>query len=288
MNFTEWPLAVFTLMLQMLAGLTLIAETARWRNPAGADRSFAGSETMAFGLGAAAMLVSLGHLGNPLHSPFAIFHVASSWLSREILTSSLFVAALGGLALARRRQQFARLAPPLAALAGLAGLLAVWSMSRVYMLPTVPAWNTPATPLNFFGSTFLLGGLAAGGLAGWRADHPAGREQPAAGGWGLIALFVALGLAMKAVEIPFDLIAGATANARGESVLSLLAVLGWPLYAIRVVLPLAGAAIFIGGLLRRTAGQRISGGAVTGLAVALAGEMLGRLIFYSSHLLNGL
>jgi len=41
----------------------------------------------------------------------------------------------------------------------LLGLAAIYLMSQVYRLQTVPIWNTIATPLAFYGTTFLLGGV---------------------------------------------------------------------------------------------------------------------------------
>ena len=37
------------------------------------------------------------------------------------------------------------------------GVLLIVAMSGIYMIPTVPAWNTFYTPLSFFGSAVLLG-----------------------------------------------------------------------------------------------------------------------------------
>lgn len=51
---------------------------------------------------------------------------------------------------------------PLAVVTAITGLLLVFSMSMVYMLPTVPAWNSLATPVGFFTTTLLFGNVAVG------------------------------------------------------------------------------------------------------------------------------
>jgi DMSO reductase anchor subunit len=46
----------------------------------------------------------------------------------------------------------------LAAVTAVSALALVIVMGRAYMLPVVPAWNTPLTILSFFASSILLGG----------------------------------------------------------------------------------------------------------------------------------
>ena len=48
-----------------------------------------------------------------------------------------------------------------------AGLIAIYCMAMAYRLPAVPAWDSVLTPLSFFATAFLLGGIACGSLLGF-------------------------------------------------------------------------------------------------------------------------
>src|SRR5208282_3159384 len=99
---------------------------------------------------------SFAHLGTPMHSPFALFNLAHSWLSREILCTSIFLACLVALTVSRHVAAFRAFAGPVGVAAFLAGLVTVYVMSRVYTIVTVPAWNSPATLLDFVSAALLL------------------------------------------------------------------------------------------------------------------------------------
>lgn len=93
----ELPLLIFTLCLQGSVGVTLWLALGRQyavegRVPAhGALPAMAG----AFVLACVGLLASALHMGYPLNALNALRHVASSWLSREIVFASLYLAALG-------------------------------------------------------------------------------------------------------------------------------------------------------------------------------------------------
>lgn len=93
----ELPLLIFTLCLQGSVGVTVWLALGRQyavegRVPArGALPAMAG----AFVLACVGLLASALHMGYPLNALNALRHVASSWLSREIVFASLYLAALG-------------------------------------------------------------------------------------------------------------------------------------------------------------------------------------------------
>lgn len=79
---SEWTLVAFTLIAQALVGITLAAAAGRLR-----------VHPLAVLLpGLAAITVSTMHLGQPLRAWRAITNVRSSWLSREIVSWSAFLA----------------------------------------------------------------------------------------------------------------------------------------------------------------------------------------------------
>ena len=139
---SELPLVFFTLLSQMAAGIAIFS-------------LFSGPLTvptriMLGGLICISGFISLLHLGTPLNAWRAIFHLKKSWLSREILffglfgaswLLSLFMPGMGKVPLA------------------LSGIGFVYSMSQVYRLRSIPAWDSWCTNTEFFVTALLLGYL---------------------------------------------------------------------------------------------------------------------------------
>ena len=88
----ELPLLIFTLFLQGSVGVTL------WLALGDAQASSRNAllpAAGAFVLACLGLLASALHMGYPLNALNALRHVSSSWLSREIVFASLYLAALG-------------------------------------------------------------------------------------------------------------------------------------------------------------------------------------------------
>ncbi|MDR3538449.1 MAG: dimethyl sulfoxide reductase anchor subunit [Acetobacteraceae bacterium] len=288
----DWPLVVFTLLVQMAVGLVIVSELASLAGGAGAKHLLVHRDIASLVLGALGLLVSFAHLGSPMHSPYAILNLAHSWLSREILCTGLFLGCVFALTVARRVPAFAALSGLLATLAGLMGVVTVFAMSKVYAIVTVPAWNSPATFLNFLGSALLLGTLASGLLASfrWAGAGNAATSASLARVTLVLLLFVALGLAAKFVEIPFSLIGGMAENARGVSAVSAVLADGIGLFVLRIVLLVAGSALFVyvAVLAMRSGMAMLPAIGACAFLLTLAGEVLGRAEFFRMHVLFGL
>jgi anaerobic dimethyl sulfoxide reductase subunit C len=162
MNSNEWPLVFFTLLSQLsmgiiLAGLLIFLFLRNQELTSNTELKRLVT-FIAMACMGVALVLSFLHLAKPLHSVYALGNMGSSFLSREILLVSLFLLTL---AVAWTSLRFGIPSPAsfnflyLAAL--VVGILLVWVMARLYMIPTVPAWNTPLTILKFFNSGLLLG-----------------------------------------------------------------------------------------------------------------------------------
>lgn len=106
------------------------------------------------------LLISLLHLGSPGIAYRAIANLRSSWLSREILFAVLFTGTsviFTGMQLWQIGSFGLRAG--VAGLAAFFGLMLIYVMSRLYMIRTVPMWNTGYTLLSFLLTAFILGGL---------------------------------------------------------------------------------------------------------------------------------
>ncbi len=288
----DWPLVVFTLLVQMSVGVVIVSELASLAGGLSAKHLLVHADITSLVLGALGLLVSFAHLGSPMHSPYALLNLAHSWLSREILCTSAFLGCVFVLTLARRVPAFAALPGLFAVLAGLMGMVTLFAMSKVYAIVTVPTWNSPATLLSFVGSALLLGALMSGLLVSFRWTGAGSTASPAslARVTGILLLFVALGIAAKFVEIPMSLIGGMAENARGISGVSAVLTDGTGLFALRIVLLVAGSALFVyvAVLAMRSGMAILPAIGACAFLLTLAGEVLGRAEFFRMHVLFGL
>jgi DMSO reductase anchor subunit len=90
-----------------------------------------------------------------------VANIATSWLSREIAVLVVFIAAAAALVVGESRGFGAAFRSALAFLAAGSGGALVFSMSRIYRLPTVPDWDSASTPAAFISSASVLGSALA-------------------------------------------------------------------------------------------------------------------------------
>jgi anaerobic dimethyl sulfoxide reductase subunit B (iron-sulfur subunit) len=165
-DMKEWSLIIFTLLSQLAVGAFLVLSVLRslLAQKAGMAVVELLSDTMLLVIEPVtivSILISLLHLGTPRNAYRAFRNVRSSWLSREILFATLFASAGAVFTVMQWFKIDAFETRNIVAwVATLLGLALVYSMSRVYMLRTIPTWNSPATPLSFFTTSLMLGVLA--------------------------------------------------------------------------------------------------------------------------------
>jgi anaerobic dimethyl sulfoxide reductase subunit B len=231
----ELPLVIFTLFGQMAAGM---ATFSLFIQPSILNLLAIG---LLLGIGG---LASFLHLGTKKNAWRAMLHLKKSWLSREMLASGLFAASwLLSLTEYWLLKTFHWL--PVTATLGL-GL--IYSMSRVYYLRAVPAWNTWRTGAAFFMSVGLLGLIGVG---------------VAAGGTWIWILLVLLLAAQLALFVSVEKNVHTTAN------------------RIRVALVLTG--MLGAGMMFLSAGDIRFWISILIFAIVLAEEFIGRWQFYTSR-----
>ena len=160
----EWPLVAFTILGQMAVGAFLVFHAPfldhRKMPAAGWRETWLTDLAVVIVLTVLAALVSFFHLRHPIRARRALSNLRTSWLSREILFELGFLGLVGLAAiLALSRSAANGAVPALLIAAGLAGLLFLMSMAKLYMLPTLPAWSDIFTPLSFFLTAFNLGAM---------------------------------------------------------------------------------------------------------------------------------
>ena len=224
-----------------------------------------------------AFLASVMHLGSPLRAFNSLNRIGASALSNEIASGSLFFA-VGGLwwLVAFLGKMPAGLGKIWLLLSMLLGLIFVFAMTNVYQIDTVPTWYNSYTTLAFFMTMLLSGPLFAALLL-----RAAGVSFNA-------ARFAGISVLALLVTVAVIVLQGLSLGEIHSSVQSASALVPdyGSLQVWRVLLLAAGLGCWICPLIRRK-GPSI-GGLALGLTLVLAGEIIGRGLFYGLHMTVGM
>lgn len=155
----HWPLIFMTVLTQLSVG----AFTAIWGTQAFGAHTHRVASLTALTIAFCALSASTLHLGRPLYALRAVKMWRRSWLSREVLLFTLFAAAATFYSLCLWMHM--RVATAAILVTSLLGLAGVGASARLYLAPGRPAWNSPFTILEFFSTTALLGTAISGLLA---------------------------------------------------------------------------------------------------------------------------
>jgi Fe-S-cluster-containing dehydrogenase component/DMSO reductase anchor subunit len=154
----HWPLVFMLVLTQLSAGAfaTLwILDLLRYV----LHQSASGSASVLGSLGLAG--ISLGaatlHLGRPIYAWRALKGLRRSWLSREVLSLSVFAGVAGIYAGMLFFDLPGR--PVVGLITVLSGAAGVMCSARIYMVPARPAWNSRYTMTEFFLTAMFLGPL---------------------------------------------------------------------------------------------------------------------------------
>lgn len=249
----HWPLIFMTVLTQFSVG-AFTAICLRQAFAAHADRI---ASLIALMIAFCALSASTFHLGRPLYAVRAIKMWHRSWLSREVLLFTLFAGTATSYSLCLwMLPHFALAAGAVTSLLGLAG---VGASARLYLAPGRPAWNSPFTIFEFFGTTSLLGTATAALLA---------REH--FGVW-LVPACAAGSLCIFCIKLAW--LARSSSHTLYGAWQLLSTTLANKVF-VRMSLPLGGAWLF-------TASQHFAVH-VVGLLLILAGEFLSRYLFFVS------
>lgn len=274
----EWPLVLFTVLGQCVAG-ALIVSGAGWltaKETATKQRIVRGMFFLwvVMGIG---FLASVMHLGSPLRALNSLNRVGESALSTEIACGSLFFA-VGGFwwLVAFIGKMPAALGKIWLLVSMILGVVFVWAMTNVYQIDTVPTWYNGYTTVAFFMTMLLAGPLFAALLL--RAVSVSFNATPFASLSVLALLISAAVIALQGLSLGLIHSSVQQANALVPDYGSLQV---W-----RIVLLAAGLGCWICPLIRRK-DPHIAGLAL-GLVLVLVGEFIGRGLFYGLHMTVGM
>lgn len=248
----HWPLVFMLVLTQLSAGAFVVL----WLLDAmGAGANLSLSALASLGIAGVSLGASTLHLGRPVYAFRALRGLRRSWLSREVLSLSLFsgvAAAFAAMLLFDRpHREWVGLAT---ALFGAAGIT---SSARIYMVRARPAWFSAYTLSEFFSTALLLG-----------------------------PLFVAAMNVAAAPWVPWAAMAGAAAQLSTQTLKFL-----W--LSRSDVFELRASALLLAGRFQRAMLLRLAilviapglaalGYVPAAFALALAGEWVGRWLFFVS------
>ncbi|WP_410705029.1 dimethyl sulfoxide reductase anchor subunit family protein [Citrobacter freundii] len=274
----EWPLVLFTVLGQCVAG-ALIVSGYGWLTAKDerVKQRIVRSMFFLWLVMGIAFLASVMHLGSPLRAFNSLNRIGASALSNEIASGSLFFA-VGGLwwLVAFLGKMPATLGIIWLLLSMLLGLVFVYAMTNVYQIDTVPTWYNGYTTLAFFMTMLLSGPLFAALLL-----RAAGVSCSPARFAGISVLALLVTVAVVVLQgLSLCEIHSSVQNA-GALVPDYASLQVW-----RILLLVAGLGCWICPLVRRK--EPSVGGLALGLVSVLAGEIIGRGLFYGLHMTVGM
>lgn len=218
---------------------------------------------------------SIAHLGSPMRAFNSLNRVGESMLSNEIASGALFFALVGSYWLLAMLNKMPKALGSLwLALSALIGIVFMYMMSNVYQILTVPTWHTSFTHWHFYLSV-ILGGFTLGYalLHCNCADVTTLRWIPS------VVLTAVIVAAIVSIYQGFSLSHITTSAQKATELIPDFAVLN----AIRFIC-LSSAAALLCYIACKPAQLFAK---VTAVLLVLAGEMIGRTLFYALHMTVG-
>lgn len=154
----HWPLAAFTLALQLGCGMAIATAIALAQSPE-ISPTLRSLGLAMFPIVAGGLILSLLHLGRPLSAWRAMGNALQSRLSLEVLLSLAFAASAFACSFTWWTG-VSRFFLHASVSASVFGVAAVASSAAVYTATARPIWNSAWVITSFLGSTVLVTGLA--------------------------------------------------------------------------------------------------------------------------------
>jgi anaerobic dimethyl sulfoxide reductase subunit C (anchor subunit) len=306
MNIREWTLPVYTVLTQLSVGALLVIMiirtfiVARFESDK-ADKAIKVPVLILFSTALFAILFAHFHLSRPYLSFLALRNLASSWLSREILTNLTYLLFLGIFTLSLWRVNGLKWGRQIMAwLAVLSGLTTDFCMSRIYLLPSQPAWDSFLTPISFLITTFLLGVVTIPVLLSMDLIFKQAQGQTDQTihlqlidqSLGKLSV-TAAGLCILTATIIYFQVASLTSGIEAaRASLELLLRIYQPLLILRLVLLFIGVGWLAVGAVQMRQKQLAADNMLLRMLIAcllvMVAEILGRFLFYAIHVRVGL
>ena len=254
MNTYEAPLILFTVLSQLSIGLVAVSSLRQIAERDIEPGKIRMEWLVAGGALLVGMIASTFHLGHPGGMVRAVNNLGTAWLSREALSTGIFLVLLvAGIVLMREKSNTG-----LILVTALVGMLVIFSMGMTYSPPSFPAMNN-VLPFVFFFITAMLLGASLGILFASDISGPMMSR--------ILIISLIVGLVVYLIVPCIWLSGGEVMRQTGEQWLAS------PLYWGRIVIGLVSPLAIIWAL-KKTPGWL--------WIIILVGELLGRAVFFAS------
>ncbi len=306
MNLREWALPVYTILQQLATGALLVLWVIRAAsrsnfNPTDIDRVNRNPIlVIAFTVGIA-MLGAHLHLSRPLLSYRAVLNFGSSWLSREIVFTICYFLTVSCLwLLSQSKNRHRKLISGVGWLGVGLGLTVIYCMGNIYLLPTQVAWNSPTTLISFYNTMVLLGALTIACLmvldmkfAGiQKSSELSIHNQVIQASFPWLAFIVALAVIFDVAISFYQMYYLQHGNLVAQTSLKLLIDLYTPLLVIRFLFLFVGPVWMSYSIYqmykRRFGVEQLAIPVYISCLLVLVAEIIGRFLFYATHIRIGL
>lgn len=153
----ETSLLIFSFCMQAAIGMMLFITLAEQLYN---GKSFKIPAIIAAGLSVIGIFASLMHLGRPMAFLNSLSNLGSSWLSYEALVCGIFAGIAVLYALLQHFKPASETLNLVLRWAGsIVGLIAVFSMAKLYSSTIVPVWHGANTFVEFYATTIAVGAL---------------------------------------------------------------------------------------------------------------------------------
>lgn len=307
MNLREWALPIYTTLMQISAGAFVFL----WAIRAGAYRVLDREQVentlpipvlIIFSTILAAMIGAHFHLSKPYLSFLALLNIRRSWLSREIAFTVLFFLSVSGvLYLSWGSNRRMGLKTVLGWAATAFSSATIFCMAKIYQLPTQITWNSYTTIIFYFGTVFILGPLSL--LVILLMDYRFSQIRNLNGvevrqtiirqftPW-IVATIVAAALLVAALTVIQVVILQKVDHPSAQMSLRLMLELYRPVLVLRFVLLLAGVSLIVASWRRlrreKTPLSSLIAPVYLACVLVLVSEILGRFLFYATHVRVGI
>jgi DMSO reductase anchor subunit len=306
MNIREWTLPAYTILTQLSVGALLVIWVIRALNinefgSEKTDQAIKIPVLILFSTAIFAVIFAHFHLSKPYLSFLALRNIGSSWLSRELLANLIYVTFFGllltSLLSIKARNNIVSI---LGWLAILCGFITEFCMSRIYLLPSQPAWDSLLTPISFLITTFLLGVLTVPVLftmdlifkKAQGQDSAAINSQLIDRSLGKLALLAVTLCILVVTSVYLQIASLFSGNAAAQTSLDLLLNIYQPLLILRLVFLFIGAGMlsFVAARhhQRKLAAESLLLQVFITCLLVLVAEILGRFLFYAIHVRVGI
>lgn len=306
MNIREWTLPVYTILTQLSVGALFVIWVIRTLSSAklGAvkvDQDIKIPVLILLTTAIAAIIFAHFHLSRPYLSFLALRNLRSSWLSRELFTNLIYIICVGILLISLRLvNNRYKVNTALGWVAIMFGFATDYCMSRVYILPSQPAWNSLLTPTSFLVTTFLLGVMTVPVLLTMdlifkKSQGQAGQvvhAQLIEASLGRLAFMaITMGILMAIINF-FQSASLFSGNAAAQTSLNLLLNIYQPLLIVRLVLLFIGVG-WLGVIAvqlhqKKLAAESLLLQVFIACLLVMVAEILGRFLFYAIHVRIGI